>query len=356
MSPSPRENPEPLLLSYTPIFGTREPEPSGVSGVRWTSDKTRLAEADVVLFHLPDIRPSSLVGLRKYPGQLWVVWTFESTVHYPRGRNPVFLAPFDLVALCDSRSDLRLSYVPSTHELEGAIMKPLPAKTSDAPVAMLQSSPIDRSGRNAYAAELMEQIRIDSYGRFLNNRRIPAGEKGELTKEQIIAPYRFCIAFENARDFDYVTEKLYGPLLAGTVPIYRGAPNVAALSPGADSFIDADDFASPGELAAYLRHLAQTPEEYARYFEWRRRPLPVGLAELARQSCTPWVARLVERLAEIYSPLGRTDGKPTRPVRFLDHLALRYLEKRTKAHRAERERRIDDADNSTTEGRLLGDT
>ena len=38
--------------------------------------------------------------------------------------------------------------------------------------------------------------------------------------------YLFTIAIENSLEYDYVTEKLWQPLAAGSVPIYLGAPNV----------------------------------------------------------------------------------------------------------------------------------
>lgn len=38
--------------------------------------------------------------------------------------------------------------------------------------------------------------------------------------------YKFAIAFENAICEDYITEKLWRPLIAGTVPIYVGSPSI----------------------------------------------------------------------------------------------------------------------------------
>ena len=72
------------------------------------------------------------------------------------------------------------------------------------------------------------------------------------------ARYKFTLAFENTVTPDYVTEKLYEPLIAGSVPVYRGAPNVADFAPAPRCFIDAADFAGPAELAAYLDHLDRT--------------------------------------------------------------------------------------------------
>ncbi|HAP76773.1 MAG TPA: hypothetical protein DCR14_11885, partial [Acidimicrobiaceae bacterium] len=55
-------------------------------------------------------------------------------------------------------------------------------------------------------------------------------------------------------------EKFFQPLLAGSVPIYRGAPNVADFAPAPNCYIDADDFDGPADLARFLRSL--TDDQY----------------------------------------------------------------------------------------------
>lgn len=77
--------------------------------------------------------------------------------------------------------------------------------------------------------------------------------------------YKFVFAFENAREIDYVTENFYIPLIAGSVPVYLGAQNVAEFAPDRRSFVDASEFKTPEELARYLmyrelcRSMIQTP-------------------------------------------------------------------------------------------------
>ncbi len=43
---------------------------------------------------------------------------------------------------------------------------------------------------------------------------------------------------ENSLATDYVTEKLYDAFVAGCVPLYLGAPNIADLLPDPESIID----------------------------------------------------------------------------------------------------------------------
>ena len=101
---------------------------------------------------------------------------------------------------------------------------------------------------------------------------------GRLTKLAVISRYHFCLAFENSIAPDYVTEKIFQPLLAGTIPIYRGAPNFQQFVPEG-SFINADAYNGPNDLADYLHHLLESPKEYEAYFAWRRKPLPTFLLE-----------------------------------------------------------------------------
>src|SRR5205085_8744855 len=68
-------------------------------------------------------------------------------------------------------------------------------------------------------------------------------------------------------------------LLAGVVPVYRGAPNASEFAPPG-SFIDAEGYGGPAGLADYLRHLLATPDEYAAFFAWRSQPLPAKLAAM----------------------------------------------------------------------------
>jgi hypothetical protein len=89
----------------------------------------------------------------------------------------------------------------------------------------------------------------------------------------LIAAYPFYLAIENSISLDYVSEKVYEPLLVGTIPIYLGAPNIEDFLPTAHSAILATDFASIKELAAYVLCVLRTPSVYDYYVNWKSRPL-----------------------------------------------------------------------------------
>ena len=89
---------------------------------------------------------------------------------------------------------------------------------------------------------------------------------------------------ENSIAVDYVTEKLYEPLACGSIPLYLGAPNVHEFAPDPDCFVDLRRFASPAELAQYVRRVMADPREFQRFHAWRDRPLPPEFAATVHAS------------------------------------------------------------------------
>ena len=140
----------------------------------------------------------------------------------------------------------------------------------------------------------MKHVGIHSYGNFLKNRPLMMEDRGRETKLSVIAGYKFCIGFENSIASDYVTEKFFDPLLAGTVPVYLGAPNVDRFAPGKNAFIDVSGFSGPQELARFLVHLASDERAYREYFNWRESGLSPEFVLLSAASKDPFC-----RLAEI---------------------------------------------------------
>jgi hypothetical protein len=261
---------------------------------RFTSDQSRLNEADAVVFHIPDLRETPIVTPRR-PGQVWVAWCKESTVNFPELIDPDFMRPYDLTMTYQRSSDIWAPYIPSIAGWRHARHSVLPQRTATAPVAMFQSSPLDHSGRIGFAAEMMQYIEVHSYGHILNNRTLPGPDLKRVTKQETIAAYPFCLAFENSIAPDYVTEKIYDCLMARTVPIYLGTHDVAEFVPER-SYIDATAHGGPRGLAAYLQHLLERPDEYRSYLSWRDKPLPAGLAALTQSASIDNFLRLLDQL------------------------------------------------------------
>ena len=147
-------------------------------------------------------------------------------------------------------------------------------KEGIAPVLYIQSACNPPSDRDVYVQELMKYIKVDSYGKCLNNKQIPKDINSPLMMHdahfrEFVKKYKFVIAMENAICNDYMTEKLFRTLSAGSVPIYKGAPNILDWMPNNHSIILVDNFKGPKELADYISHLDKNPEEYAKYTEYK---------------------------------------------------------------------------------------
>jgi hypothetical protein len=291
----------PAIVFYNRCFGKR-PSLAGLPFLRRivvTSRRTYLPRARAVIFHVPDLsaRPAVLaefLKLEKPRGQLWVAWSMESAVNYPLMDAPTFARRIDLWMTYRRSSEVWTPYIPGQDEWEKALRRPPPEKTAAATTAMFQSASYNHSGRLEFADSLMRELEVHSFGRALNNRALAVPDRGHATKLSTIGRYKFCLSLENAIEDDYVTEKFFDPLLVGTIPIYRGAPNADEFSPGANCFIDASKFANATELAAYIRHLDANPEAYGEYLAWRRRPLSASFCASLERLRTPPLARLAK--------------------------------------------------------------
>lgn len=113
--------------------------------------------------------------------------------------------------------------------------------------------------RNRFFKKLNRRSRVDSGGSLFNN---VGGRIAD--KSAFIAGHRFNIAFENTETDGYITEKLTDPLLAGTIPIYWGAPDVLR-DFNADCFIHARDFDDLGALTDFVLELDKDIDRQMRY-------------------------------------------------------------------------------------------
>lgn len=136
--------------------------------------------------------------------------------------------------------------------------------------------------RDAMFHKLSEYQFIHALGRHLNNTPGDNHRMGDWYSSsiQMKKPYKFSIAFENAWYPGYTSEKIVTSMLAGTIPIYWGNPNIDQEFNSA-SFINCHDFASLDEAAAYVKQVNEnddlwceimsrpwkTPEQEARFLE-----------------------------------------------------------------------------------------
>lgn len=256
---------------------------------RITTDRLDFEEADAVVFPMPTM--GMLPRSRAFKSQIWVLWSQESEVQFPELAKPDFAGAFDIRATYRLDSDVPIPYADAAMFDRRRDAVPL-AERRPVPVSAWISSAWDKCGRNEYLHELMEHIAVDSYGKVAHNADLD-DDRGGKSKLAAISGYRFTLAFENSIAPGYVTEKLYQPLFAGSVPIYRGAPDVARHLPAAHCCVNAADFAGPRELAEFLT--AMTDEEYLAYHAWRDE----GPSEEFRARFEPYRTHAFVRLARM---------------------------------------------------------
>jgi hypothetical protein len=159
-----------------------------------------------------------------------------------------------------------------------------------APIFWMSSNCAALSNRTEYMKQLMSFISVDAWGNCGRNKgpELPpeiakiygvhhtgdhyAG-KWEASNKAMIKHYKFTIAFENSIEHDYITEKLWHPLAAGSIPLYYGAPNVDEWLPCDNCIINLRKFASPQEAAEYIRTVLKNATLYAQFHKWRNEPV-----------------------------------------------------------------------------------
>lgn len=214
----------------------------------------------------------------KFPNNIFI--TLESEGHAELRRKSLKRGPRAGLATTNFNSDIPLSYAPAG--LKG-IFQP---KSDNIQIwrVLHVASNCDQvqSDRNILVELLASRGLLDSYGKCHNNKAWNSTDgylpKGGGMKESLARRYAFVTAFENCYFPGYVTEKLWGPLGAGTLPIYLGAPNAKAVFPE-KSFIDANDFFTHDDLADYIEFLIKNRGEYGKYHEWRNESVPAELAK-----------------------------------------------------------------------------
>jgi len=278
---------------YTADSSTEVPD------VIYDLDPTAIDTANALIFHIPDL---IALPLWKPPRQLWIAWSGESASNYSKIVDPDFMSKMDVEMSYRQEADIWRPYFasyPAEDFLDRLHQAPRP-KNRDRLIASFISSPVNQSGRLEYLQELSRYLSVHHYGQFEKNREL-LNDRGLASKLEVIADYKFTIAFENSIDKDYVTEKLFDSFWAGSVPVYLGAPNVDEFLPGDHCLINVNDFSSAKDLADYLLYHQENEAAYQSYFAWKQYLLRPQFLTLFRryvqESKASYLSRfIVERL------------------------------------------------------------
>ncbi|XP_011173595.2 alpha-(1,3)-fucosyltransferase 10 isoform X2 [Solenopsis invicta] len=276
------DNDTPVILWWTPFGNNNRVRTCGNVKCYFTHNRTfednvRLKS---ILFYGSNFRVRDLPSRRR--GAIsWGLLHEES----PRN-NPILVHDEALNLFNYSSTFSRFSNVPLTlldlPGLEELVAKSYYVPTKEksvlihvenlAPVLYIQSDCDTASDRDRYVLELIKHIQVDSYGTCVNNARLNDRLKNNyldiLSDREFlsfVARYKFTIAFENAICDDYITEKLWRPLIVGSVPIYYGSPSFKDWLPNNKSAISILDFAGPIELANFLHSLLRNDSAYEEY-------------------------------------------------------------------------------------------
>uniref|UniRef100_A0A1J3GLR0 Fucosyltransferase n=1 Tax=Noccaea caerulescens TaxID=107243 RepID=A0A1J3GLR0_NOCCA len=201
-------------------------------------------------------------GLGHQPGTLSIIRSMESAQYYPE--NDLAQARrrgYDIVMTTSLSSDVPVGYF-SWAEYD--IMAPVQPKTEKAIAAAFISNCGARNFRlQALEALMKTNIKIDSYGGCHRNRG------GKVDKVEALKRYKFSLAFENTNEEDYVTEKFFQSLVAGSVPVVVGAPNIEEFAPSSDSFLHIKSMEDVEPVAKRMKYLADNPAAYNQTLRWK---------------------------------------------------------------------------------------
>ncbi|XP_050048919.1 alpha-(1,3)-fucosyltransferase C-like [Dermacentor andersoni] len=232
---------------------------------KFGQDRNDLYRSDVVVLQSFSKSFWESLPRRRRPGQAWVLYAME-----PPYRLPVKASKLDTLGInwtLSYRFDADVVHRHGFRTVRRRIVKSVSAPDPKArPVAWIVSNCRSFSRRESYVRELQKVVPVDVFGRCGRHR---CREQHFGCYREIAANYSFYLAFENSVCKDYSTEKLFHPLMNSMVPVVMGGANYSAVAPPG-SYINFAHFRTARELGAYLLKLQGNPQEYKRYFEWKK--------------------------------------------------------------------------------------
>uniref|UniRef100_A0A915B6L7 Fucosyltransferase n=3 Tax=Parascaris univalens TaxID=6257 RepID=A0A915B6L7_PARUN len=266
-----------LILAWNPFFSydlAKVFTERGLKNCKYrctaTNNRSQLAAAEVVVFHIRNTSPKDLPHSRSRH-QLFAFFLQESPYHTGGVLNYLPRDYFNITMSYRLDSDVhagygRLRVIDNLTASEEAwkwedVVKIVKSKTKS--VLSIVSNCNTESKREYYTRILAKYIKITEFGRC-PNRTCDAE-----CAERAVAQHHFYLAFENSVCRDYVTEKAFDRMEKIIVPVVLKRSIASSLLPNG-SFIAADDFDSPASLAAYMQHLETNKKEYLKYFDWTK--------------------------------------------------------------------------------------
>lgn len=122
--------------------------------------------------------------------------------------------------------------------------------------------------RVKFFKKLSKYKRVDSYGKVYNNMGDQLFKMRWDDNNDLYKKYKFVMGFENNFAKEYICEKLINPMFSGTIPIYRGAPNIGDFF-NTKSFVNFDDC---GSYKKMIKKIIELDKDDKKYLEMAREP------------------------------------------------------------------------------------
>jgi GR25 family glycosyltransferase involved in LPS biosynthesis len=210
-------------------------------------------------------------------GAIMVVVAMESRSRFPLHGTLEFKYFFDLGVSYHNQLDIQVSYnnyLPKDFSSTGA-----PFDQKRDPLLFIHTN-CGSLHRNELFDKISRLIPVDALGSCKKNGDVAtilpmcagisrSGNTVWSESECLLHHYKFYLSIENSIDEDYVTEKLYQGLRAGSVPIYFGATNIRDYLPHPDSVLLISDFESIDVLIDYVKLATADKQVYAKHMLWK---------------------------------------------------------------------------------------
>ncbi|GMR39082.1 hypothetical protein PMAYCL1PPCAC_09277, partial [Pristionchus mayeri] len=283
-------NSVPKILAWTPYFSSSLKDrimnrPCPYQCNVYNSSELSEEDADVIIFHFRDVDKKMPIPKKRRPDQIYVSFLKEAPIHAGNAVNIEHFAKNFFNSTVDYRvNNFTYSDLPIIRrvasEKDESLMRPLSEEAFEEIVQRKTESVLAvisnchaESKRMNYIKELSKHINITTMGGCFG--------KWRSTKEveEMIKSHFFVIAFENIVCKDYATEKFFR-IRKDIVPIVLRRRIMEGLAPSS-SFVAADDYSSPRDLAAHLKSIVASREEYRKCADFDCWPLHCDIMSIS---------------------------------------------------------------------------
>ncbi|CAF2851102.1 unnamed protein product [Rotaria sp. Silwood2] len=270
-----------LALDWTGFFGSGANEgeviqcPSSNTTFMWTHKQNRIDEIDFIISH--DAQgggsiPFDRLHLNNDQQQYTMAFIMESEVHSSTG-DGWSKFDFKMTYNLDDSYPEPATYFDINAFIIDLLTPPMVSfenKEKQADIIWIISNCNAHNGRQDFVQQLMQEMKVDSYGSCLHNRH----GYGARMADNIDAykKYKFVIAIENSNCVDYVTEKLVKAVASGSIPIvagFNGRPDYRRYMPE-HSFINILNYSSIKDLANDLKRIGNDKTLYESYLWYKK--------------------------------------------------------------------------------------